>query len=47
MLNPALAPSASLTLTSVAALLTPGFPAMAVAPAAAAVVGLIRWAARR
>lgn len=47
VLNTALAPSASLNLTSVAALLIPGFPAMAVATAAAAVVGLIRWAARR
>jgi hypothetical protein len=31
----------------VATLLIRGFPAMAVATAAAAVVGLIRWAARR
>jgi len=47
VLDTALAPSASLNLTSVAALLIPGFPAMAVATAAAGVVGLIRWAARR
>jgi hypothetical protein len=46
-LNTALAPSASLNLASVATLLIRGFPAMAVATAAAAVVGLIRWAARR
>jgi hypothetical protein len=46
-LNAALAPSASLNLASVATLLIRGFPAMAVATAAAAVVGLIRWAARR
>ncbi len=46
-LNTALAPSASLNLASVATLLIRGFPAMAIATAAAAVVGLIRWAARR
>ncbi len=46
-LNTALAPSASLNVASVATLLIRGFPAMAVATAAAAVVGLIRWAARR
>jgi hypothetical protein len=46
-LNAALAPSASLNLASVAALLIRGFPAMAVATAAAGVVALIRWAARR
>uniref|UniRef100_UPI0012FFF273 DUF6542 domain-containing protein n=1 Tax=Geodermatophilus chilensis TaxID=2035835 RepID=UPI0012FFF273 len=47
VLNTALAPSASLNLASVATLLIRGFPAMAVATAVAAVVGLIRWAARR
>jgi hypothetical protein len=47
VLNTALAPSATLNLASVATLLIRGFPAMAVATAAAAVVGLIRWAARR
>ena len=46
-LNTALAPSASLNLASVATLLIRGFPAMAVATAAAGVVALIRWAARR
>ena len=46
-LNTALAPSATLNLASVATLLIRGFPAMAVATAAAAVVALIRWAARR
>ena len=46
-LNTALAPSASLNLASVATLLIRGFPAMAIATAAAAVVALIRWAARR
>ena len=47
VLNTALAPSASLNLASVATLLIRGFPAMAIATAAAAVVALIRWAARR
>jgi hypothetical protein len=47
VLTTALAPSASLNLASVATLLIRGFPAMAVATAAAAVVALIRWAARR
>ena len=47
VLNTALAPSATLNLASVATLLIRGFPAMAVATAAAAVVALIRWAARR
>ncbi|WNV76495.1 DUF6542 domain-containing protein [Geodermatophilus sp. DSM 44513] len=47
VLNTALAPSASLNLASVATLLIRGFPAMAIATAAAAVVGLVRWAARR
>jgi hypothetical protein len=47
VLHTALAPSASLNLASVATLLIRGFPAMAVATAAAAVVALIRWAARR
>ena len=47
VLNTALASSASLNLASVATLLIRGFPAMAVATAAAAVVALIRWAARR
>ena len=47
VLNTALAPSATLNLATVATLLIPGFPAMAVATAAAAVVALIRWAARR
>ncbi len=47
VLNTALAPSASLNLASVATLLIRGFPAMAVATAAAGVVALIRWAARR
>ncbi|MGY1680815.1 DUF6542 domain-containing protein [Geodermatophilus sp. SYSU D01176] len=47
VLNTALAPSAPLNLTALAALLIRGFPAMAVATAAAAVVALIRWAARR
>ncbi|WP_139206959.1 DUF6542 domain-containing protein [Geodermatophilus poikilotrophus] len=47
VLNTALAPSATLNLASVATLLVRGFPAMAVATAAAAVVALIRWAARR
>jgi hypothetical protein len=47
VLNTALAPSASLNLPSVATLLIRGFPAMAIATAAAAVVALIRWAARR
>ena len=47
VLDTALAPSASLNLASVATLLIRGFPAMAIATAAAAVVGLIRWAARR
>jgi hypothetical protein len=46
-LNTALAPSATLNLASVATLLIRGFPAMVVATAAAAVVALIRWAARR
>ena len=46
-LNTALAPSASLNLASVAALLIRGFPAMAVATGPAGVVALIRWAARR
>ena len=47
VLNTALAPSATLNLASMATLLIRGFPAMAVATAAAAVVALIRWAARR
>lgn len=47
VLNTALAPSASLNAASVATLLIRGFPAMAIATAAAVVVGLIRWAARR
>lgn len=47
VLNTALAPSASLNLASMATLLIRGFPAMAVATAAAGVVALIRWAARR
>ncbi|HEX2027636.1 MAG TPA: DUF6542 domain-containing protein, partial [Nitriliruptorales bacterium] len=47
VLNTALAPSAALNLASVATLLIRGFPAMVVATAAAAVVALIRWAARR
>ena len=47
VLNTALAPSATLNLASVATLLIRGFPAMVVATAAAAVVALIRWAARR
>ncbi|WP_141242922.1 DUF6542 domain-containing protein [Geodermatophilus obscurus] len=47
VLNTALAPSATLNTASVATLLIRGFPAMAVATAAAAVVALIRWAARR
>jgi hypothetical protein len=47
VLNTALAPSATLNLASVATLLIRGFPAMAVATAAAGVVALIRWAARR
>lgn len=47
VLATAVAPSASLNLASVATLLIRGFPAMAVATAAAAVVALIRWAARR
>ncbi|ADB73770.1 DUF6542 domain-containing protein [Geodermatophilus obscurus] len=47
VLNTALAPSAPLNLASVATLLIRGFPAMVVATAAAAVVALIRWAARR
>jgi hypothetical protein len=47
VLNTALASSATLNLASVATLLIRGFPAMAVATAAAAVVALIRWAARR
>jgi hypothetical protein len=47
VLNAALAPSATLNPASVATLLIRGFPAMAVATAAAAVVALIRWAARR
>jgi hypothetical protein len=47
VLNTALDPSAALNLASVATLLIRGFPAMVVATAAAAVVALIRWAARR
>ena len=47
VLNTALAPSASLNAASVATLLIRGFPAMAIATAAAVVVGLISWAARR
>ncbi|WP_448611687.1 DUF6542 domain-containing protein [Geodermatophilus sp. URMC 60] len=47
VLNTALAPAASLNLASMATLLIRGFPAMAVATAAAGVVALVRWAARR
>lgn len=43
----ALSPATALNLTAMAPLLVRGFPAMAVATAAAAVVALIRWAARR
>ncbi|MGR6967630.1 DUF6542 domain-containing protein [Geodermatophilus sp. URMC 61] len=46
-LDTALASPASLNLASAATLLIRAFPAMAVATAGAAVVGLIRWAARR
>ncbi|TFV55986.1 hypothetical protein E4P41_16330 [Geodermatophilus sp. DF01-2] len=46
VLNTALAPSASLNLPTVATLLIRGFPAMAIATAAALVVALVRWAAR-
>ncbi|MDP9427583.1 MAG: hypothetical protein M3Q47_01280 [Actinomycetota bacterium] len=46
VLNTALAPSASLNVPSIATMLVRGFPAMAVATAAAGVVALIRSAAR-
>jgi hypothetical protein len=41
------APSASLSLATIATLLIRGFPAMAIATGAALVIGLIRMAARR
>ncbi len=47
VLNAALAPSAPLNPAALATLLIRGFPAMAIATAAAAAVGLSRWAARR
>ncbi|SNS27295.1 hypothetical protein SAMN06893096_10310 [Geodermatophilus pulveris] len=47
VLNTVLAPSASVNLPTVATLLIRGFPAMVIATVAAAVVALIRWAARR
>lgn len=45
--NIALAPSASFSLTTIAALLVRGFPTMGIATGAALVLCLIRWAARR
>ena len=45
--NIALAPSASFSLTTIAALLVRGFPTMGIATAAAFVICLIRWASRR
>jgi hypothetical protein len=45
--NIALAPSATFSLTTIAALLVRGFPTMAIATIAAFVVCLIRWASRR
>jgi hypothetical protein len=45
--NIALAPSATFSLTTIAALLVRGFPTMAIATIAAVVVCLIRWASRR
>jgi hypothetical protein len=45
--NIALAPSASFSLTTIAALLVRGFPTMGIATGAAFVIGLIRWASRR
>jgi hypothetical protein len=45
--NIALAPSATFSLPTIAALLVRGFPTMAIATGAALVVCLIRWASRR
>lgn len=45
--NIALAPSASFSLTTIAALLVRGFPTMGIATGAALVICLIRWASRR
>jgi hypothetical protein len=43
----ALAPSASFSLATIAALLIRGFPTMAIATVVAIVLALVRWAARR
>jgi hypothetical protein len=45
--NIALAPSASFSLTTIAALLVRGFPTMGIATGVAVVICLIRWASRR
>jgi NADH:ubiquinone oxidoreductase subunit K len=45
--NIALAPSASFSLTTIAALLVRGFPTMGIATGVALVLCLIRWASRR
>jgi hypothetical protein len=45
--NIAVAPSATLSLPTMATLLVRGFPTMAMATGVALVIGLIRWAARR
>ena len=47
VVNVALAPAATLSLPSLATLLVRGFPAMAVATAAAVVISLVRLATRR
>ena len=47
VVNVALAPAATLSLTSLATLLVRGFPAMGVATGAAVVIGLFRLVSRR